>query len=217
MPQSSECLNGDIDPPSLWILSPYRYSPLDCFSLRSHYSSPARANICFSLLSLPYLGFSPQRLCNRQEHGHVQIHIIGNAFPSFHYPPLPLVKEPAKTFMKERSTTIIYAVLISNGNANALCKAINATSLSKIFVIDGAGAKTEVCNAAKIARQTPELASTLIKLNQDWTKYLLTARYAVNVTSGYAGGTDLTNLCKWIEVDVINNLFDGYKDDRKVG
>lgn len=132
-------------------------------------------------------------------------------------PPLPPLKEPAKTLNEEFSTTVAYAILISNGNAKALCKAINTTSLSKVSFINGTAVKTEVCSAARIGQQSRESESAIISLNQEWAKYLVTAVYAVDVAGGFAGGTDLKNLKNRIEVVVINNLFIGYKDDRKVG
>lgn len=138
-------------------------------------------------------------------------------FPVPITPALPSLKEPANTLLEELSTAVTYAVLISNGNADALCKALNATSLSKVPFINGTAVKTTVCNVARIGRQSPELESTLINLNQDWVKYLFTANYGVSVAGGYAGGTDLTNLCNRVDVEVLNNLFIGYLDDRKVG
>lgn len=131
--------------------------------------------------------------------------------------PLPALKEPAKTLSEALSTAITYAILVSNGNANALCKAINATSLSKVPFINGTAVKTGICNAAKIGQQSREAESAIIRLNQEWAKYLVTAFYAVDVAGGFAGGTDLKNLCNSIEVDVINTIFIGFKGDRKVG
>lgn len=65
--------------------------------------------------------------------------------------------------------------------------------------------KTEVCNAAKIGRQNRESESAIIRLNQEWAKYLVKAVYAVDVAGGFAGWTDLKNLCNRIKAVVTNS------------
>ena len=59
----------------------------------------------------------------------------------------------------------------------------------------------------------PALANAVENENRVGITYLAQALFAVQVASGYAGGTDLNTLCSEIQTQLINGLFVGYVPD----
>ena len=130
--------------------------------------------------------------------------------------PLPPVNPTAQAFIDELSTAILYASLYGNdGDQTKLCALINPSGLSAIKNpnINGTAVQNEVCALAAIQVANPALANAVENENRVGVTYLAQALFAVQVASGFAGGTDLDTLCSEIQTVLINGLFVGYVPD----
>ncbi|KAL6719322.1 hypothetical protein ACLMJK_003561 [Lecanora helva] len=111
------------------------------------------------------------------------------------------------------STAILYATLFGNdGDQAKLCALLNPSFLSEIKNpnINGTAVQQEVCALASIQLINSGLSNTVEAENRVAVTYLAQALFAVQVASGYAGGTNLDKLCAEIETTLIGNIFIGY-------
>ncbi|KAL8830279.1 MAG: hypothetical protein Q9170_005808 [Blastenia crenularia] len=125
--------------------------------------------------------------------------------------PPPPIDPTAQILIDEIRTAILYASLIANGGNEAnICSAINPSSLSNNTGLNGTIVQSETCAAASLQQYLPGIAPAVILENQAGLSYLSTALFAVQVISGFAGGTNRTTLCNEIDEDFINRLLIGY-------
>ena len=124
------------------------------------------------------------------------------------------------------TTAFIYVTLLSDNPEllREICGSLNPARLDKIAQppgypgINGTAIRNEVCYVASLNAYYPKIAELVTEGQPADVPLIARALFAVQVASGFAGGTDLNKLCVDLNPTLLNGLFQGFTaPDAKTG